>query len=134
MNASGMSNTLGYALAATGAAFKFFSPALGWIGVFITGSDTSANLLFAKLQQVTASKVGMDPLLAVAANASGGVVGKMISPQSIAVAAAAVGLVGKEPDLLKFTVKHSFILLIIVCAIIALQSTGVLGWMIPVHP
>ena len=134
MNASGMSNTLGYALAATGAAFKVLSPALGWIGVFITGSDTSANLLFAKLQQVTASKVGMDPLLAVAANASGGVVGKMISPQSIAVAAAAVGLVGKEPDLLKFTVKHSFILLIIVCAIIALQSTGVLGWMIPVHP
>ena len=134
MNASGMSNTLGYALAATGAAFKVLSPALGWIGVFITGSDTSANLLFAKLQQVTASKVGMDPLLAVAANASGGVVGKMISPQSIAVAAAAVGLVGKEPDLLKFTVKHSFILLIIVCGIIALQSTGVLGWMIPVHP
>ena len=134
MNASGMSNTLGYALAATGAAFKVLSPALGWIGVFITGSDTSANLLFAKLQQVTASQVGMDPLLAVAANASGGVVGKMISPQSIAVAAAAVGLVGKEPDLLKFTVKHSFILLIIVCAIIALQSTGVLGWMIPVHP
>ena len=134
MNASGMSNTLGYALAATGAAFKVLSPALGWIGVFITGSDTSANLLFAKLQQVTASKVGMDPLLAVAANASGGVVGKMISPQSIAVAAAAVGLVGKEPDLLKFTVKHSFILLIVVCAIIALQSTGVLGWMIPVHP
>ena len=134
MNASGMSNTLGYALAATGAAFKVLSPALGWIGVFITGSDTSANLLFAKLQQVTASKVGMDPLLAVAANASGGVVGKMISPQSIAVAAAAVGLVGREPELLKFTVKHSFILLIIVCAIIALQSTGVLGWMIPVHP
>ena len=134
MNASGMSNTLGYALAATGAAFKVLSPALGWIGVFITGSDTSANLLFAKLQQVTASQVGMDPLLAVAANASGGVVGKMISPQSIAVAAAAVGLVGRESDLLKFTVKHSFILLIIVCAIIALQSTGVLGWMIPVHP
>ena len=134
MNASGMSNTLGYALAATGAAFKVLSPALGWIGVFITGSDTSANLLFAKLQQVTASKVGMDPLLAVAANASGGVVGKMISPQSIAVAAAAVGLVGREPELLKFTVKHSFILLIIVCGIIALQSTGVLGWMIPVHP
>ena len=134
MNASGMSNTLGSALAATGKAFLVLSPALGWIGVFITGSDTSANLLFGKLQQVTANGVGMDPLVAVAANASGGVVGKMISPQSIAVAAAAVGLVGKEPDLLKFTVKHSFILLIIVCAIIALQSTGVLGWMIPVHP
>ncbi|AME09116.1 MULTISPECIES: L-lactate permease [Gemella] len=134
MNASGMSNTLGNALAATGTVFKFLSPALGWIGVFITGSDTSANLLFAKLQQVTASQVGMDPLLAVAANASGGVVGKMISPQSIAVAAAAVGLVGRESELLKFTVKHSFILLIIVCAIVSLQAIGVLGWMIPVHP
>ena len=134
MNASGMSNTLGSALAATGKAFLVLSPALGWIGVFITGSDTSANLLFGKLQQVTANGVGMDPLVAVAANASGGVVGKMISPQSIAVAAAAVGLVGKESDLLKFTVKHSFFLLIIVCIIIYLQASGILGWMIPHHP
>ena len=134
MNASGMSNTLGYALAATGKAFLVLSPALGWIGVFITGSDTSANLLFGKLQQVTASQVGMDPLVAVAANASGGVVGKMISPQSIAVAAAAVGLVGKESDLLKFTVKHSFFLLIVVCIIVYLQASGILGWMIPHHP
>lgn len=134
MNASGMTNTLGSALAATGKSFVFFSSALGWIGVFITGSDTSANLLFAKLQQVTASQVGMDPLLAVAANASGGVTGKMISPQSIAVAAAAVGLVGKESDLLKFTVKHSIILLVIVCIIVALQSTGLLSWMVPAHP
>ncbi|WP_314022625.1 L-lactate permease [Gemella sanguinis] len=134
MNASGMSNTLGYALAATGGAFKILSPVLGWIGVFITGSDTSSNLLFGKLQQVTAIQVGMDPLVAVAANASGGVVGKMISPQSIAVAAAAVGLVGKESDLLKFTVKHSFILLIVVCIIVYLQASGILGWMIPAHP
>ena len=134
MNASGMSNTLGSALAATGKAFLVLSPALGWIGVFITGSDTSANLLFGKLQQVTANGVGMDPLVAVAANASGGVVGKMISPQSIAVAAAAVGLVGKESDLLKFTVKHSFFLLIVVCIIIYLQASGILGWMIPHHP
>ena len=134
MNASGMSNTLGYALAATGKAFLVLSPALGWIGVFITGSDTSANLLFGKLQQVTASQVGMDPLVAVAANASGGVVGKMISPQSIAVAAAAVGLVGKESDLLKVTVKHSFFLLIVVCIIVYLQASGILGWMIPHHP
>jgi len=122
------------ALAATGKAFLVLSPALGWIGVFITGSDTSANLLFGKLQQVTANGVGMDPLVAVAANASGGVVGKMISPQSIAVAAAAVGLVGKESDLLKFTVKHSFFLLIIVCIIVYLQASGILGWMIPHHP
>ncbi len=134
MNASGMTNTLGSALAATGKSFVFFSSALGWTGVFITGSDTSANLLFAKLQQVTAQQVGMDPLLAVAANASGGVTGKMISPQSIAVAAAAVGLVGKEAELLKFTVKHSIILLLIICAIVAAQSTGLLSWMIPAHP
>lgn len=134
MNASGMSNTLGSALAATGKLFTFLSPALGWLGVFITGSDTSANLLFAKLQQVTASNVGMDPLLAVAANASGGVVGKMISPQSIAVAAAAVGLVGKEPDLLRFTVKHSAILLVVICILVWLQANGILSWMIPTHP
>ncbi|MBU0278905.1 MULTISPECIES: L-lactate permease [unclassified Gemella] len=134
MNASGMTNTLGSALAATGKAFAFFSAALGWTGVFITGSDTSANLLFAKLQQVTAQQTGMDPLLAVAANASGGVTGKMISPQSIAVAAASVGLVGKEPEILRFTVKHSIILLLMVCCLVYLQSTGLLSWMIPVHP
>ncbi len=134
MNASGMTNTLGSALAATGKSFVFFSSALGWIGVFITGSDTSSNLLFTKLQEVTANGVGMDPLLAVAANASGGVAGKMISPQSIAVAAAAVGLVGKESELLKYTFKHSIVILLIICIIVAAQSTGILSWMIPVHP
>lgn len=134
MNASGMTNTIGSALAATGKAFAFFSAGLGWIGVFITGSDTSANLLFAKLQQVTAQQTGMDSLLALAANSSGGVTGKMISPQSIAVAAASVGLVGKEPELLRFTVKHSLFLLLLVCILVYLQSTGILGWMIPTHP
>jgi lactate permease len=98
-NSSGMSTTLGMVLAKTGALFPFFSPVLGWLGVFITGSDTSANLLFAKLQQVTSTSIGMDPVLALAANSSGGVTGKMISPQSIAVACAAVGLAGKESDL-----------------------------------
>lgn len=114
-NASGMSTTLGLALAQTGALFPFFAPILGWIGVFITGSDTSANLLFAKLQQVTATSVGMEPVLALAANTAGGVTGKMISPQSIAVAAAAVGLAGKEGDIFRFTVKHSLFLLLVVC-------------------
>lgn len=99
-NASGMTTSLGMLLAKTGALFPFFSPVLGWIGVFITGSDTSANVLFAKLQQVTATSVGMEPVLALAANASGGVTGKMISPQSIAVACAAVGLAGRESELL----------------------------------
>ena len=134
MNASGMTNTLGSALAATGNAFAFCSAALGWIAVFITGSDTSGNLLFGKLQQVAASRIGVDPLLAMAANASGGVTGKMISPQSIAVAAASVGLLGRESELLRFTVKHSIFLLIFVSAIVALQSTPILGWMIPMHP
>lgn len=129
-NSSGMSTTLGMVLAKTGALFPFFSPVLGWLGVFITGSDTSANLLFAKLQQVTSTSIGMDPVLALAANSSGGVTGKMISPQSIAVACAAVGLAGKESDLLRFTVKHSIFLLLLICIITYLQS-NVFSWMIP---
>lgn len=129
-NASGMSVTLGRTLAATGFLFPFFSPFLGWLGVFITGSDTSSNLLFGNLQKVTAQGVGMDPLLAVAANTSGGVTGKMISPQSISVACAAVGLTGKESDLFRFTIKHSLILVTIIGIITYLQS-NVLSWMIP---
>ncbi|WP_273211449.1 L-lactate permease [Helicobacter rodentium] len=111
---SAMSATLGTALAQTGQAFSFFSPVIGWLGVFITGSDTSANLLFGPLQQVTARELGISEALFLAANSVGGVVGKMISPQSIAIACAAVGLVGKESDLFKFTLKYSigFILLI----------------------
>lgn len=129
-NSSGMSATLGLTLAKTGALFPFFSPFLGWIGVFITGSDTSANLLFGSLQKITATSIGMDPVLAVAANSSGGVTAKMISPQSIAVACAAVGLAGKESDLLRFTLKHSFLLLLFIAVLTYLQHT-VLAWMIP---
>ena len=129
-NASGMSTTLGMSLAKTGSLFPFFSPLLGWLGVFITGSDTSANLLFGNLQKVTALSVGMDPVLALAANSSGGVTGKMISPQSIAVACAAVGLAGKESELLRFTLKYSFFLVLIVCVITYLQHT-VFTFMIP---
>ncbi|MBV7503961.1 lactate permease LctP family transporter [Bacillus sp. sid0103] len=130
-NASGMSTTLGMSLAKTGSVlFPFFSPFLGWLGVFITGSDTSANLLFGNLQKITATSIGMDPVLAIAANSSGGVTGKMISPQSIAVACAAVGLAGKESDLFRFTIKHSFFLVIIVGILTFLQN-GVLSWMIP---
>ncbi|ANB60818.1 L-lactate permease [Anoxybacteroides amylolyticum] len=129
-NASGMSTTPGMALAKTGSLFAFFSPFLGWLGVFITGSDTSSNLLFGNLQKVTATSLGIDPVLAVAANSSGGVVGKMISPQSIAVACAAVGLAGKESDLFRFTVKHSIFLIILIGILTFLQST-VLSWMIP---
>ncbi|MFF2498915.1 L-lactate permease [Peribacillus sp. NPDC058075] len=129
-NSSGMSTSMGMVLAKTGFLFPFFSPILGWLGVFITGSDTSSNLLFGNMQKVTATSIGMDPVLAVAANSSGGVTGKMISPQSIAVACAAVGLAGKESDLFRFTIKHSIILVIIVGIMTYLQN-GVLSWMIP---
>ncbi|MGX9136308.1 L-lactate permease [Rummeliibacillus sp. JY-2-4R] len=129
-NVAGMTTTLGLLLAKTGVLFPFFSPVLGWLGVFITGSDTSSNVLFAKLQQVTAGSVGMDPILSLAANSSGGVTGKMISPQSIAVATAAVGLAGKESELLRFTLKYSIFLLLLICIINFLQS-NVLSWMLP---
>lgn len=111
---SGMSATLGLSLAQTGDAFAFFSPVIGWIGVFLTGSDTSANLLFGPLQQITARELGVAEALFLAANSVGGVVGKMISPQSIAIACAAVGLVGKESDLFKFTLKYSIAFVILV--------------------
>lgn len=130
MNYSGMSSTLGLFLAGTGSFFPFFSAWLGWLGVFLTGSDTSANALFGNLQAVTAQQVGVDPVLTVAANSSGGVTGKMISPQSIAVATAATGLVGKEGDLFSFTVMHSLILAVIVGLMTYLQAY-ILAWMIP---
>lgn len=129
-NTAGMMATLGLVLAKTGALFPFFSPVLGWIGVVVTGSDTSSNVLFGKLQQITAESVGMDPVLALAANTGGGVTGKMISPQTLAVAAAAVGLAGRESELLKFAFKYSIILLLAICILTFLQST-VLTWMIP---
>lgn len=129
-NYSGQSATLGLFLAATGKLFPFFSPVLGWLGVFLTGSDTSSNALFGNLQKVTGERIGIDPTLLVAANSTGGVTGKMISPQSIAVACAAVGLVGKESDLFRFTWKHSLLFLLILCALTALQAY-VIPWMIP---
>lgn len=129
-NYSGLSATLGLALAHTGDAFTFFSPFLGWLGVFLTGSDTSANALFAALQATTAQQIGVPEVLLVAANTTGGVTGKMISPQSIAIACAAVGLVGKESDLFRFTVKHSLIFTTLVGLITTIQAY-VLPWMIP---
>ncbi|MDO8696357.1 MAG: lactate permease LctP family transporter [Pseudomonas sp.] len=128
-NYSGMSSTLALVLAGTGAAFPFFSPFLGWLGVFLTGSDTSSNALFSSLQATTAHQIGVDPTLLVAANTSGGVTGKMISPQSIAVACAATGLVGRESDLFRFTLKHSLIFAAFVGLITLLQAyvfTGML--------
>lgn len=129
-NYSGLSATLALALAHTGKAFTFFSPFLGWLGVFLTGSDTSANALFAALQATTARQIGVPEVLLVAANTSGGVTGKMISPQSIAIACAATGLVGKESDLFRFTVKHSIIFTIMMGVLVTLQAY-VVPWMIP---
>jgi len=131
-NYSGMSITMAVALASTGVLFPFFSPILGWLGVFLTGSDTSANALFCKLQSSTASTLGFDPVITVGANAVGGVTGKMISPQSIAVGAAAVGLIGKEADLFRFTVKHSFIMLFVICVLTCLQ-VYVMKWIVPAY-
>lgn len=122
VNDSGVTITMAQALASTGFFFPFFAPVLGWLGVFITGSDTSANALFGKLQAATATAIGVSPVVTVAANVSGGVVGKMISPQSIAVAAAAGGLIGKESELFRFTVKHSFIMLMLICCIVMAQA------------
>ncbi len=130
VNDSGITISMAIALATTGVIFPFFAPILGWLGVFITGSDTSANALFGKLQASTASSIGVDPVITVAANVSGGVVGKMISPQSIAVAAAAGNLVGKESELFRFTVKHSFIMLFFVCLIVIAQAY-LFTWIVP---
>lgn len=132
VNDSGITLTLAAVLANTGFFFPFFAPILGWLGVFITGSDTSANALFSKLQYATAQSIGVDPVVTVAANVSGGVVGKMISPQSIAVAAAAGSLVGKESELFRFTVKHSFIMLTVIC-FITLAQAYVFQWVIPTY-
>lgn len=132
VNDSGITLTLADALASTGVFFPFFAPVLGWLGVFITGSDTSANALFSKLQYATAQSIGVDPVVTVGANVSGGVVGKMISPQSIAVAAAAGNLVGQESQLFRFTVRHSFILLLVICGITLAQAYAI-KWIIPAY-
>jgi lactate permease len=130
MNYSGMSASMGLALSATGVLFPFFSPILGWLGVFLTGSDTSSNALFGSLQKTTAVQIGVDPALTVAANSSGGVCGKMISPQSISVATAAAGLVGQEGSLFRFTLKHSIAMVLFISVLTFLQAY-VLKWMLP---
>jgi L-lactate permease len=111
MNYCGATATLGLAFAAAGRAFPFFSAILGWVGVFLTGSDTSSNALFGNLQVVSATRLGFSPVLMAAANSSGGVMGKMVSLQTIAVAVAATGLSQIEQSkLFRFTLKHSLLL------------------------
>ena len=137
VNDSGITLTIARSLAATGVLFPFFAPILGWLGVFITGSDTSSNALFGRLQAATARSIGVDPVVTVSANVSGGVVGKMISPTSIAVAAGSAissggNLVGRESELFRFTVKHAFILLALICVLVLAQAYWI-KWIIPVY-
>jgi lactate permease len=131
MNLSGQTSSLGAGHAGAGGAFALLSPILGWIGVAVTGSDTSANALFGALQVQTAKEAGLDPVLMAAANSSGGVLGKMISPQNLAIAAAAVGMAGREGDIFRKVVGWSLVLLLFMCIIVGLQSTPVLSWMVP---
>ena len=129
MNYSGATATLGLAFAATGVAFPFFSAYLGWLGTFLTGSDTSTNALFGNLQVVTANNLGLSPALMAAANSSGGVMGKMISLQSISVAAAATGMPpSEEAKLFRFTVKHSVFLAGVVGLLVLAYAYVVPGW------
>lgn len=129
MNYSGMSATLGLAFTLTGGLFPFFAPVLGWLGVFLTGSDTSSCALFGGMQRDTAISVGMQPDLAVAANAAGGTTGKMISPQSLSVATAATGMVGEEGNLFRFTILHSLGMTLLLCVLTYLMA-GPLAWLL----
>jgi lactate permease len=131
MNGSGQTTSLGVWLAGTGSLYVLLSPLLGWIGVAVTGSDTSANALFGALQVQTAAKAGLDPVLMAAANSSGGVLGKMVSPQNLAIAAAAVGMAGREGDIFRKVLGWSLVLLAVMALIVVLQSTPVLDWMVP---
>ena len=129
MNYSGATGTLGLAFAATGALFPFFSALLGWLGVFLTGSDTSANALFGTLQVVTAEKLGQNPVLMAAANSAGGVMGKMISLTSIAVAAAATSMKREdEARLFRFTLKHSIFLASMIGLLVMFYAYVMPGW------
>jgi lactate permease len=130
MNLSGQTSTIGHFIAGAGPALAFLSPVLGWLGVAVTGSDTSANALFGILQVTAAKNSGYAPELLAAANSSGGVLGKMLSPQNLAIAAAATGLGGREPELLRKVVGWSLALLLLMCVLVFLQSTSVLGWML----
>jgi lactate permease len=132
MNYSGMTSTLGLAMAGTGLMFPFFSAVVGWLGVFLTGSDTSANALFGNLQVVTANRLGLNPILTASVNSAAGVMGKMISIQSIAVAVAATGLASSdESKLFRFTIKHSIILMVVM-AIISMLFAYAFPQLVPV--
>ncbi|HEV7651017.1 MAG TPA: L-lactate permease [Actinophytocola sp.] len=130
MNESGATTTLGLLVAGAGGAFAFLSPILGWLGVAVTGSDTSSNSLFGALQVTAAGQAGLSATLMAAANSSGGVLGKMISPQNLAIAASAVGMQGKEGVLFRRVIAWSLVFLLGMCVLVFLQSTPVLSWMV----
>ena len=130
LNYSGVTYPLGLAFAATGVLFPFFASFIGWLGVALTGSDTSSNAPFANLQKVTAQQIGVSPNLTVGANSSGGVLGKMISPQNLAVGTSATGLQGKEGDLLRLVLKWSIALTLVMAVWVTLQAY-VLRFLIP---
>ncbi|HEX8104417.1 MAG TPA: L-lactate permease [Solirubrobacteraceae bacterium] len=130
MNQSGQTTTLGLWAAGAGGIFAFLSPIIGWLGVAVTGSDTSSNSLFGALQVAAAKDAHLSTTLMAAANSSGGVMGKMISPQNLAIGAAAVGMAGQEGDLFRKVLKWSLLLLFVMCILVYLQSTDVLGWMV----
>ncbi|MDT5078757.1 MAG: lactate permease [Mycobacterium sp.] len=131
MNVSGQTISLGTWMAGAGAAFALLSPILGWLGTAVTGSDTSANSLFGALQITAANQAGLSDVLMAASNSSGGVLGKMISPQNLAIAAAAVGLNGKEGEIFRRVIVWSLVFLAVLCVLSALQASPVLSWMVP---
>ena len=126
----GLDATMGLAFASTGFLFPFFSPLLGWLGVALTGSDTSSNVLFGNLQQITAEQLGMSPVLAAAANSSGGVMGKMIDAQSIVVAGVATGQIGGEGEILRYVFFHSVALAVMV-GLLVLAQAYLFPWVVP---
>lgn len=131
MNWSGQTTTLGRFLAGAGPAYALLSPVIGWIGVVVTGSDASTNALFGHLQVEAAKVTGISPVLLAASNTTGGVLGKMLSPQSLAIGAAAVGVIGREGEIFRSVFGWAVALLAVLCLFVYLQSTPVLGWMIP---
>jgi lactate permease len=131
MNLSGQTITLGLWLAGAGGIFAFLASIIGWMGVAVTGSDTSSNALFGALQVKAAGSADLSPTLMAAANSSGGVLGKMVSPQNLAIGAAAVGMGGQEGDLFRRVVGWSLLLLVVMCVLVTLQSTSLLSWMVP---
>jgi lactate permease len=130
MNFSAQTLTLGQWIAGAGGVLAFLSSIIGWLGVAVTGSDTSSNSLFGALQVQAANEAGMNPTLLAAANSSGGVLGKMISPQNLAIGAAAVGLAGQEGDLFRRVLGWSLVLLLVMCVLVLLQSLPILSWMV----